>query len=560
MPTAKGSVRHARRSSDLLSSTLLLTITIFFLIISYSITGESLMKTKPFKNEKLTDFSKKANLVKQKQALDKVRKNLGKTYEIIIGGKKIKTGNKIHSYNPSNKEEIVSSFYKGTAALVDKAVETANRKFIEWKNVSPTLRANYLFKAADIARRRKFEINAWMVFEAGKNFAEADADTAEAIDFLDFYGWEMLRYAQKQPITPVAGEKNELVYIPLGVGVVIPPWNFPFAILVGMSSAAIVTGNTIVLKPSSDTPMMGRLFFEIMKEAGLPDGVLNFLPGSGSEVGDKLVSHPKIRFISFTGSMEVGIHINELAAKVQQGQMWLKRVIAEMGGKDSIVVDKETNIAEAAKGVAASAFGFQGQKCSACSRAIVDQSVYKDFLRKLKEEVDKLKVGPGEKNYPMGPVINLNAEKNVLHYINVGRKEGNLLTGGYKVGRNGYYVAPTVLTDVKPDARISQEEIFGPVLAVIKSRNFDESIQIANNTKFGLTGAVYTSNRKKLEKAKKELFIGNLYFNRKCTGAMVGGHPFGGFNMSGTDSKAGGRDYLLLFMQGKLISEKILNN
>ena len=518
------------------------------------------MKTKPFKNEKLTDFSKKANLVKQKQALDKVRKNLGKTYEIIIGGKKIKTGNKIHSYNPSNKEEIVSSFYKGTAALVDKAVETANRKFIEWKNVSPTLRANYLFKAADIARRRKFEINAWMVFEAGKNFAEADADTAEAIDFLDFYGWEMLRYAQKQPITPVAGEKNELVYIPLGVGVVIPPWNFPFAILVGMSSAAIVTGNTIVLKPSSDTPMMGRLFFEIMKEAGLPDGVLNFLPGSGSEVGDKLVSHPKIRFISFTGSMEVGIHINELAAKVQQGQMWLKRVIAEMGGKDSIVVDKETNIAEAAKGVAASAFGFQGQKCSACSRAIVDQSVYKDFLRKLKEEVDKLKVGPGEKNYPMGPVINLNAEKNVLYYINVGRKEGNLLTGGYKVGRNGYYIAPTVLTDVKPDARISQEEIFGPVLAVIKSSNFDESIQIANNTKFGLTGAVYTSNRKKLEKAKKELFIGNLYFNRKCTGAMVGGHPFGGFNMSGTDSKAGGRDYLLLFMQGKLISEKILNN
>jgi 1-pyrroline-5-carboxylate dehydrogenase len=518
------------------------------------------MKIKPFKNEKLTDFSKKANFVKQKRALDKVRENLGKTYEIIIGGKKIKTSSKIHSYNPSNKEEIVSSFYKGTKDLVDKAVETANKKFIEWKNVSPALRANYLFKAADIARKRKFEINAWMVLEAGKNFAEADADTAEAIDFLDFYGWEMLRYDQKQPITPVTGEKNELVYIPLGVGVVIPPWNFPFAILVGMSSAAIVAGNTVVLKPSSDTPMMGRLFVEILKEAGLPDGVLNFLPGSGSEVGDKLVSHPKVRFISFTGSMEVGIHINELAAKVQPGQMWLKRVVAEMGGKDSIVVDKEANIADAAKGVAASAFGFQGQKCSACSRAIVDQSVYKDFLRKLKVEVDKFKVGPAEKKYPMGPVINLNAEKNVLHYINVGRKEGNLLTGGYKVGRNGYYIAPTVITDVKPDARISQEEIFGPVLTVIKSHNFNESIKIANNTKYGLTGAVYTSNKKKLEKAKKELFIGNLYFNRKCTGAMVGGHPFGGFNMSGTDSKAGGRDYLLLFMQGKLISEKILNN
>jgi 1-pyrroline-5-carboxylate dehydrogenase len=518
------------------------------------------MKIKPFKNEKLTDFSKKVNLDKQKQAINKARKNLGKTYEIIIGGKKIKTKSKINSFNPSNKEEIIASFFKGTPDLVDKAVETANKKFSEWKTVLPAVRANYLFKAANIVRKRKFEINAWMVLEAGKNFVEADADTAEAIDFLDFYGREMLRYSEKQPITPVPGEKNELIYIPLGVGVAVPPWNFPFAILVGMSSAAIVTGNTVVLKPSSDTPMMGRLFFEIMQEAGLPDGVLNFLPGSGAEVGDKLVSHPKVRFISFTGSMEVGIHINELAAKVQPGQIWLKRVVAEMGGKDSIVVDKETNIAEAAKGVAASAFGFQGQKCSACSRAIVDQSVYNKFLILLKKEVEKLKVGPAEQNYPMGPVVNHNAEKNVLHYINIGRKEGKILTGGYKIGGKGYFIAPTVITDVKPGARISQEEIFGPVLAVIKSSNFDESIKIANNTKFGLTGAVYTSNRRKLEKAHDELLIGNLYFNRKCTGALVGGHPFGGFNMSGTDSKAGGRDYLLLFMQGKLISEKILNN
>jgi 1-pyrroline-5-carboxylate dehydrogenase len=517
------------------------------------------MKIKPFRNEKLTDFSKKVNLDKQKKALNKVRKNLGKTYEIIIGGKKIKTNSKINSYNPSNKDEVVASFCKGTTELVNKAVESANKKFNEWKDVPPVERANYLFKAAAIARKRKFEINAWMVIEAGKNFAEADADTAEAIDFLEFYGREMIRYSKKQPITPVEGEINEMVYIPLGVGVTIPPWNFPFAILVGMSSAAIVSGNTVVLKPSSDTPMMGRLFFEIMQEAGLPNGVLNFLPGSGAEVGDKLVSHPKVRFISFTGSMEVGIRINELAAKVQPGQIWLKRVVAEMGGKDSIIVDKETNIAEAAKGVAASAFGFQGQKCSACSRAIVDQSVYKKFLDLLKMEVSKLKVGPAEQNYPMGPVVNQNAEKNVLHYINIGRKEGKILIGGFKIGGNGYYIAPTVIADVKPGARISQEEIFGPVLAVIKSRNFNESIKIANNTKFGLTGAVYTSNRNKLDKAQKELFIGNLYFNRKCTGAMVGGHPFGGFNMSGTDSKAGGRDYLLLFMQGKLISEKILN-
>ena len=516
-----------------------------------------LMKVKPFKNEVILDFSKKENLDKQKKAIADVRKKLGKTYDIIIGGKKFKTADQINSYNPSNKNEIISIFYKGTPELVDKAVETANKKFNEWKYVPAEVRAGYLLRAAQIARRRRFEINAWMVLEAGKNFAEADGDTAEAIDFLDFYGREMLRYSQKQPITPVKGEKNELVYIPLGVGVAVPPWNFPFAILVGMSSAAIVTGNTVVLKPSSDTPMMGRLFFEIMEEAGLPAGVLNFLPGSGAEVGDNLVAHPKVRFISFTGSMEVGIHINELAAKVQPGQIWLKRVVAEMGGKDSIIVDSETDIDAAVKGVVTSAFGFQGQKCSACSRAIVDQSVYKEFVKRIKVEVEKIKVGPAEENYPAGAVINSNAEKGILKYIEIGKKEGKLLTGGIKADEKGYYIAPTVFVDIKPEARISQEEIFGPVLAVIKSRNFDDSVKIANNTKFGLTGAVYTTNRAKLEKAKKELLIGNLYFNRKCTGALVGGHPFGGFNMSGTDSKAGGRDYLLLFMQGKLLSEKL---
>jgi 1-pyrroline-5-carboxylate dehydrogenase len=515
------------------------------------------MTIKPFKNEPFTDFTKEKNIIAQKEALKAVKKKLGKTYPIIIGGKLFKTENTFTSYNPSNKDEVIATFYKGNEKLVDLAVETATKTFDSWKFVSPGIRANYLFKAAQIVRRRRFEINAYMILEAGKNFAEADGDTAEAIDFLEFYGREMLRYAAKQPITPYPGEKNELIYIPLGVGVAIPPWNFPFAILVGMSAAAIVTGNTVVLKPSSDTPMMGRLFFEIMQEAGLPKGVLNFLPGSGAEVGDKLVAHPKVRFISFTGSMEVGIHINELAAKVQPGQIWLKRVIAEMGGKDSIIVDKETNIDVAVQGVVASAFGFQGQKCSACSRAIVDKSVYKKFVNKLKIEVEKINVGNAEENFRMGAVINAAAEKNILSYIDIGKKEGKLLNGGIKAEGNGFYIQPTVFVDIDPMARISQEEIFGPVLAVIKSKNFDDALKIANNTQFGLTGAVYTNNKKKLEKARKELLIGNLYFNRKCTGALVGVHPFGGFNMSGTDSKAGGRDYLLLFMQGKLISEKI---
>ena len=515
------------------------------------------MKLKPFRNEPTIDFSIQSNLEKQRKAIQDIRQKLGGTYEIIIGGEKISTENTFNSYNPSKKDEVVAVFNKGTKELADKAVETAFKKFDEWKNIPAEKRVKILLKAAGIAKRRRFEINAWMSLEAGKNYAEADADTAEAIDFMEFYAREMLRYGDKQPVTPIKGEKNELVYIPLGVGVVVPPWNFPFAILVGMSSAAIVTGNTIVLKPSSDTPMMGKLFYDIMKEAGLPDGVLNFLPGSGGEVGDILVAHSKVRFVAFTGSMEVGTHLNELAAKVQPGQIWLKRVIAEMGGKDSIIVDKGTNIEEAVKGVVTSTFGFQGQKCSACSRAIVDQAVYDEFVKKLQNEVEKIHVGPADENYQMGPVINEKAERNILNYIDIGKNEGTLLTGGVKASHDGYYIAPTVIKDVDPKARIAQEEIFGPVLAVIKSSDFDESIRIANNTIYGLTGAVYTKNKKKLEKAKKEIFIGNLYLNRKCTGAMVGGHPFGGFNMSGTDSKAGGRDYLLLFLQAKALSEKI---
>ena len=515
------------------------------------------MSVKPFRNETFTDFSKKSNVEKQQKAIASVRKRFGKTYEMIIGGKKVRSKGRIISYNPSNKDEIVAKFYKGTKETANRAVETANKKFDEWKFVPAEKRASYLFKAAAIARQKRFEINAWMICETGKNYAEADGDTAEAIDFIEFYAREMLRYASRQPITPMKGEKNELVYIPLGVGVTIPPWNFPFAILVGMTAAALVAGNTVVLKPSSDSPMMGKIFYDIMKEAGLPDGVINFHPGSGGEVGDTLVAHPKVRFISFTGSMEVGTHINELAAIVQPKQIWLKRVVAEMGGKDCIIVDKETNIDEAVKGVVASAFGFQGQKCSACSRVIVDKAVYSKFVSKLKPEVDKITVGPGEENHYMGAVINESAQKSILNYIRIGKREGKLLAGGKKAKGNGYFIEPTVIIDIKPNHRIAREEIFGPVLAVIKSNNFEQSLKIANDTIYGLTGAVYTRNRKKINAAKEQLLIGNLYFNRKCTGAFVGAHPFGGFNMSGTDSKAGGRDYLLLFQQAKTMSEKI---
>ena len=408
-------------------------------------------------------------------------------------------------------------------------------------------------------RKRKFEFCAMLTYEVGKTWPEADADTAEAIDFLEFYGREMLRYAGKQPVTKTKGEKNELRYIPLGVGVVVPPWNFALAILVGMTSAAVVTGNTVVLKPSSDSPAIGWKFFELMREVGLPVGVLNFVAGSGGSVGDILVSHPKTRFISFTGSKEVGIHINELAAKVQPGQKWLKRVVAEMGGKDSIVIDSETDIEKAAQATVVSAFGFQGQKCSAASRAIVVESVYNRFVEKVAEKTKALKVGmPEDQSNYMGPVVNKGSMEKILQYIDTGMKEGGrVVAGGKRANGDGYFVEPTVIADVDPMATIAQEEIFGPVLAIIKARNFEHALEIANNTEFGLTGGVWTKNKKKQEKAKNEFHVGNFYINRKITGALVGVHPFGGFNMSGTDSKAGGRDYLLLFMQAKSISQKI---
>jgi 1-pyrroline-5-carboxylate dehydrogenase len=330
--------------------------------------------------------------------------------------------------------------------------------------------------------------------------------------------------------------------------------------MVGITSASIVSGNTVVLKPSSDAPMMARLFADIMHEVGLPNGVLNYLVASGAEAGDYLVGHPLTRFITFTGSMEVGLRISELAAKKSEGQVWIKRVIAEMGGKDSIVVDSEANIDDAVKGVVAAAFGFQGQKCSACSRAIVDKKVYKEFVNKLKAMVDKLQSGDPKENIYAGPVINAAAEESILKYIKIGHKEGNLLSGGNKIKElPGFFIQPTVFIDIEPDARLSQEEIFGPVLAVIKANNFDHALRIANNTQFGLTGSVYSMNREKLDRARREFHVGNLYLNRKCTGALVDVHPFGGFNMSGTDSKAGSRDYLMLFLQGKSVTELITN-
>jgi 1-pyrroline-5-carboxylate dehydrogenase len=512
----------------------------------------------PFRNEPVKDFSDPADAAAMRAALAEVKAEFGRHYPLVIGGQRIETERKIRSINPANPSEVVGVTSSASKDLAVRAITAAARSFESWKRLTLGERAEHLFRAAALLRERRFLYDALLVYEVGKSWIEADADICEAIDFLEFYGREALRYAQPQPLVPIEGERNELVYIPLGVGAVIPPWNFAGAIMTGMTAAAIVCGNTVVLKPSSDSAIVAAWFVDLLHEAGVPDGVVNFVPGAGSEIGDLIVTHPQIRFIAFTGSKEVGLRINELAAKPQPGQKWIKRVIAEMGGKDAIVVDADADIDAAVEGVVSSAFGFQGQKCSACSRAIVDEKIYDEFLDKLRDRVAKIAVGdPSDPRNEMGPVVNEAALKSISAYIEKGKQEGRLVAGGKRLGERGYFLEPTVIADVAADATIAQEEIFGPVLAVIRARDFDDAMRIANATEFGLTGALYTRDERKIERAREEFFVGNLYFNRKCTGAMVGAHPFGGFNMSGTDSKAGGRDYLLLFMQAKSISRKV---
>ena len=512
-----------------------------------------------FRNEPLTDFSKPEQKAAMEAAIEKVRGELGRDYPLVIGGERIAGLSTFDSTNPAHKDQLLGRFSKGTRAHVEQAVDAAWTAFESWKRQPVDVRAGLLVRAAQLMRERKHEFSAVMIFEVGKTWVEADADTAEAIDFMEFYAREAYRYAGDQPIVKIASEDNDLVYIPLGVGAVIPPWNFPLAIMTGMTTAGVVTGNTIVLKPSSESPWIAYRFFALLEEAGLPPGVVNFLSGSGGEVGDPLIQHPRVRFISFTGSKEVGLHINEEAAKHQKGQLWIKRVVAEMGGKDAIIVDRETaNLDEAAAAVVASAFGFQGQKCSACSRLIVDEAIYDQLVPLVVEKTKALRIDdPTSGDAQVGPVVSKKAFKTIKDYIDKGAKEGTLLAGGVVDDKEGFFIQPTVIGDVDPKATIAQEEIFGPVLAVIKAKDFDDALRIANDTQFGLTGAVFTDNEEKLERAREEFFVGNLYLNRKCTGALVGVHPFGGFNMSGTDSKAGGRDYLGLFLQAKAIARKV---
>jgi 1-pyrroline-5-carboxylate dehydrogenase len=493
-----------------------------------------------FRNEPFTDFTNEENAHAMRAALEKVKSELGREYPLVIGGERLTTDGKLESINPANRTEVVGRFNKATKELAARAVDTAYETFKTWRNTPAKERADLLFRVAAKLRERKHEMSAWMIYEVAKTWAEADGDTAEAIDFCEFYAREMLRYSGDQPLVQIPGEENVLDYVPLGVGAVIPPWNFPLAIMAGMTVAAAVTGNTVVLKPSSDAPTIAFKFFEILEEAGMPPGVVNFMTGSGAEVGDVVVDHPKTRFVAFTGSKEIGLRVNERAAKVNEGQIWIKRVVAEMGGKDAIIVAEDANLEDAATGVVQSAFGFQGQKCSACSRAIIDAKVYDEMLEKIVEKTAKIKLAdPTDSATTMSAVINEKAFKTINGYIEKGKSEGGrVLIGGGSDGEQGFFIEPTVIADVKPGATIEQQEIFGPVLAVIKANDYDDALNIANDTEFGLTGAVYSGDEAKLDRARKEFHVGNLYLNRKCTGALVGVHPFGGFNMSGTDSLA----------------------
>src|SRR5467141_2633787 len=467
-------------------------------------TAEQVVHVSEFTNEAFIDFTKADNRARMQEALKKVKAEFGRDYPMWLNGKKVITTEKRTSTNPSRPMEILGVFQNATAEMARQAVEDAHKYFDTWKKVSAQERAKCLFRAAKIVGERKFELNALVCYEVGKTWVEADAYIAETIDFLYFYGREMLRLGEPQKLTPMRGERNYLVYIPLGVGVIIPPWNFPCAIMAGMTVASLVTGNTVILKPAADSPTIAARFIDILYEAGIPKEAVNFITGPGSVIGDVLVQHPKTRYIGFTGSKEVGLRISELAGKTVPGQMWIKRTVLEMGGKDGIVVDEEADMEAAVEGTVQAAFGYQGQKCSACSRAIVSEKIYDTFVQKLVERTKKITVGPSDdpNNY-MGPVVSEGALHGILKYIEVGKKEGRLVAGGGRAPGDGYFVQPTIIADVEPKARISQEEIFGPVLTVIKAKDFDDALRIANDTEFGLTGAVYSKNKAKMEKAEE---------------------------------------------------------
>jgi len=512
----------------------------------------------PYRPEPYSDFADPKTADAYRAALETVALLLGERAMLVVGGEHLDTEDSIESVNPAHPSDIVGTSASAGAAHVDAALEAAWGAFRGWASRSAEDRAGMIHRVGDIIAERRFEFSAWQTFEAGKNWAEAEADVAEAIDFCRYYAHQAVRMSEPVHVENYPGETNESWLQPIGAGVVIPPWNFPLAILVGMTVGPVAAGNTAIVKPASNTPLVGWQFIKVLEEAGFPPGVVNYLPGAGSKIGDALVDHPNTRFINFTGSKEIGLRIAERSAKVHEGQKWLKRSYMEMGGKDALIVDETADLGVAALDTVRSAFGFQGQKCSACSRLIVFESIHDELMDKIVEHASQLSVGPPRENHPVGPVISAAQHRSIMAEIELGRSEGELVLGGAPIEhRGGFYIEPTIFDGVSPDSRLAQHEIFGPVLSVISVSDFDEALEVANGTEFGLTGGLHSGDESRLERARREFHVGNLYLNRKITGALVGIQPFGGFNMSGSNAKAGGPDYLRLFMEMKTVSRRI---
>jgi 1-pyrroline-5-carboxylate dehydrogenase len=514
------------------------------------------MLFEPYRNEPFTDFTRPEAQEAYRQALARVQSELGRDYPLILDGKEVTTGAWIESFNPGRSEQLVGRSAAAGEREIDQAFDAAGTAFSSWSRLEMADRSRALMKLAAVIRRRKTELSAWLTVESGKNWAEADGDVAEAIDFVEYYAREALLLARPLRTHDYAGEENTTTLIPMGVGVVIPPWNFPFAIMVGTAIGPVAVGNTVIVKPSPNTPVIAFKFMECIREAGFPDGVINLLTGRDADLGDALVDHPRTRFINFTGSVNTGLRIHERAAKLQPGQAFLKKVYAEMGGKDALIVDETADLDEAAAAVVTSAFGFQGQKCSALSRLIVVEEVHDALLEKVIARAGELSVGPAEENHAVGAVINEQQFNRILGYVETGKQEAKLVLGGKRAAEGGWYIEPTIFTDVPRSATIACEEIFGPVVAVQKARDFDHALELANSSTYALTGGVMSRSRARLDQARQEFQAGNLYLNRKITGALVGVQPFGGFKLSGDNAKAGGPDYLRLFMLAKTVTER----
>jgi len=512
-----------------------------------------------FDNEAMVDFTRADHRAAFPQAIAQVRTQFGKTYPLYIDGRELVTVDTVNTVNPADPAEILGKISQAGLDEAKMAVAAAKKAFPAWRDTPPRDRAQYLLKGAEAARKRIFELSAWQVLEIGKQWDQAYADVTEAIDFLEYYAREMIRYGEPQRIGNAPGEINQYFYEPKGIAAIISPWNFPLAISLGMAAAAVVTGNTVIFKPSNITGIIGWNLVEIFREAGLPAGVFNYIPGKGSVIGDYMVDHPDVSLIAFTGSVETGLRIIDRAAKVYPGQANVKKIISEMGGKNAIIIDDDADLDEAVPHVLYSAFAFQGQKCSACSRVIVLDSVYDRFVDRLVKAAQVYEVGPSENpKYSMGAVSDATAQRNILEYIEIGKKEGTLLYSSPIPGGVGYWVPLTIIGGITPEHRIAQEEIFGPVLAVMRASDFDQAIAWANSTRFALTGGIFSRSPAHLARARREFRVGNLYINRNNTGALVDRQPFGGSRMSGVGTKAGGPDYLLHFMDPRVVTENTM--